>query len=229
MYSATITRPKLQSAVLKSLFSEDYNFEQVTIPANSQCNAAALFDVGTVLGKIGRGAITVSAATFAGTGNGVLTPANPAYGVKAQVGNYLVTFDAPETNAGEFLVIRPDGTVDGKGKVGVAYNGDVKFTIADGSADFVAGDQFTIPVAVAAGSAKYVAHDPAAIDGSQLAAAVVARGVTVGAADTPVVIVARGPATLLADGLVWKTGIAGNDQAAALAALAAAGIIVRNS
>lgn len=229
MYSTTITRPKLQSAVLKQLFSEDYNFEQVVIPASSQVNGAALFDVGTVLGQIGRGTVTVSAATFAGTGNGVLTLASPAYGAKAQVGNYLVVFDEAVTDGGQFLVLRPDGTVDGKGKVGTAYNGDVKFTIADGSTDFIAGDQFTIPVAVAAGSGKYVAHDAAATDGSQVASAVVARGVTVGAADTPVVIVKRGPAVLLGDGLVWKSGISASDQAAGLAALAAAGIVVRNS
>lgn len=226
----TFTRQKLQSAVFKLLFAEDYNFEQGTIPAGSQVNSSALFDIGTVLGEITRGTVAAGTVAFAGTGNGVLTKASPAIAANAQAGNYLVLFDAPETDAGEFVVTRPDGTVDGHGKVGVAYTGQVKFTIADGSTDFIAGDQFTIPVTVAAGSLKYVAHDEAATDGSQVAAGVVARYVKVdGSADTKAAIAVRGPLVLLADGLVWKTGISAGGQAAALAALAAAGIIVRNA
>src|SRR5579885_2782922 len=171
----TFNRQTLQSAVFKEIFSENYNFEQGKIPAGSQCNGAALFDIGTVVGQVTRGNVTVAAPVFSGTGNGVLTEANPAADPKAQAGDYKVIFDAAETNAGEFIVVRPDGSVDGKGKVGVAYAGQVKFTIADGATDFVAGDQFTLTVSVAAGSGEYVAHDPAASDGSQVAAGVIAR------------------------------------------------------
>jgi hypothetical protein len=106
----------------------------------------------------------------------------------------------------------------------------VKFTIADGSADFAGGDEFVFPVTVAAGSGDYVAHDEAAEDGSEIAAAVVMRPVTVdGSVDTDAAVIVRGPAVLIADGLVWKTGISAGGQAAALAALAAAGMVVRNS
>ncbi len=226
----TFNRQKLQSAVIKLLFAEDYNFEQGVIPAGSQVNSSALFDIGTVLGKVTRGAIAAGTVAFAGTGNGVLTKASPAYSAAAQAGNYLVEFDEAVTNSGQFLVYRPDGSLDGRGVVGAAYDGQVKFTIADGSADFLAGDQFTIPVTVAAGSLKYVAHDEAATDGSQVAAAVVARYVSVDASvDTKAAIAVRGPLVLLGDGLIWKTGISAGGLAAALAALAAAGIVVRNS
>ena len=224
----TFNRQTLQSAVFKEIFSENYNFEQGKIPAGSQCNGSALFDIGTVVGQITRGAVAVGTVTFSGTGNGVLTKATPAYAVKAQVGNYLATFIDATTNLGDFEVTRPDGTVDGYGRVGVVYTGDVKFTIADGSADFIAGDQFTLPVTVAAGSAEYVAHDASATDGSQVAAGVIARRVTIDASvDTAAAIAVRGPAVLVQDALIFKSGISASDKAAALAALAAAGLVSR--
>ena len=52
MFTETFNRPKLQSSVLKLFFAEDYNFEQITIPAASQANGGTLFDIGTVLGMV---------------------------------------------------------------------------------------------------------------------------------------------------------------------------------
>ncbi|MEW6490769.1 MAG: head decoration protein, partial [Thermodesulfobacteriota bacterium] len=50
--------------------------------------------------------------------------------------------------------------------VGVAYAGDhLNMTLADGSADFIVGDTFTITVA--AGSGKLKAYDADNLDGSQ--------------------------------------------------------------
>jgi hypothetical protein len=124
---------------------------------------------GAVLGKItSGGTVTVGTVTFAGTGNGVLTKATPAFGAGAQNGNYVATNIEAATDSGTFAVRRPDGTIDGYATVGVAYNGQVKFTIADGSTDFVPGDAFTIPVTVAApaNNGKYKLAASAATDGS---------------------------------------------------------------
>lgn len=232
MFTSTITRPKLQTAVLKWFADQDFSFEQETLLANS-CAAltpAHIADIGLVVGKITRAVPAVGVATFVGTGNGVLTKASPAADpALAQVGNYLATLVSTGTNAGQFEVRRPDGTIDGYAEVGVAYTGQVKFTIADGSADFVNGDQFTLPVTVAAGSGKVVPLNTSATDGSQVAIGVVVRQATETASlDAPVVVVER-QAVLLSDGLIWPSGISDPNKATALAQLAALGLIVRNS
>jgi hypothetical protein len=133
---------------------------------------------GAVLGKIGdnAGAATAGIVTFVGTGNGVLTKATPATGTGVQEGSYTATLVTTGTNAGQFAVRRPDGTLDGYAQVGVAYAGQVKFTIADGSTDFVAGDAFTVPVTIAdTSSGKYIRSVAAATDGSQNAIVILAE------------------------------------------------------
>jgi hypothetical protein len=55
-----------------------------------------------------------------------------------------------------FDVFDPNGAFVGQGKVGVLFNkGGLSFTLADGAADFVAGDGFTITVAANADAGKY--------------------------------------------------------------------------
>jgi hypothetical protein len=133
---------------------------------------------GAVLGKIGgdAGAATAGTVAFAGTGNGVLTKATPATGTGVKEGSYTATLVTTGADAGQFAVRRPDGTLDGYAQVGVAYDGQVKFTIADGSTDFIAGDAFTIPVTIAdTSSGKYLRAVSAATDGSQTARAILAE------------------------------------------------------
>lgn len=86
------------------------------------------------------------AQAFSGTGNGVLTLADPASAQDVKAGAYKVVFTEPATDLGRFQVFDPDGNLDGTGIVGTAYTGSVKFTIADGSTDFVVGDTFTLTV-----------------------------------------------------------------------------------
>jgi hypothetical protein len=88
-------------------------------------------------------------ATVSGSGG---TPGNGAIGAVtaddgAMEGAWQVVILNPATNAGAFEVVRPDGSIDGNGAVGVAYNGGINFTLADGSTDFVEDDR--IPVVVA--------------------------------------------------------------------------------
>jgi hypothetical protein len=140
--------------------------ESVTIPTGENLVP------GTVLGKITQGTITVGTVTFAGTGNGTCTKASTAYGAGAHNGNYTAVCIEKTTDSGLFEVLRPDGSSDGFALTGSAYDGQVKFTIADGSTDFAQNDKFTIPVTVAVGSGKYKAYDKDNTDGSEVAAGI---------------------------------------------------------
>ena len=232
MYTKTIVRQKLQTAVFKLLFDEEFNNEQITIPGGSLANTAALFDIGTVIGQIGVAGATVAAKAGI-TGGGALTLDGTApVQANAIPGVYAVKCTVPAAvigvHSGLFEVRDPKGVVLGEVRVGDTFSDRVKFSIAYATADFVVGDEFDITVA--AGSGKYVQLNPAALDGSQNAAGVIFRGATVDSVnDTPAAAALRGPAVLLADGVVWPTGISATAQAAAVAQLAALGIIIRAS
>ncbi len=75
-------------------------------------------------------------------------------------------------------------------------------------------------------SSKLVPLAPAASDGSQNAAAVLLENVDATAADQRVVILAR-HAEVVLQALEWPAGINATQQAAALAALEAKGVVAR--
>lgn len=187
----------------------------------------------SVIGKVlaNEGAISVGNPAIVGTGNGVLTKADPAYSSDVQEGTYRVNVVGATTDTCDFEVVRPDGTVDGIGKTGVAYDGQVKFTLADGSADFVVGSYITLAVSIAeaADAGQWKGHDPDATDGAEVAAGVVIYPVTTGSGETKKAAAwVRGPMELRGVDLVWPhTGISAGEKAAAIAQLATLGIIVR--
>lgn len=146
---------------------------------------------GSVLGKITASTIAAGTVTFAGTGNGTCTKATPAYSATAQNGNYTAVCVEKTTDNGTFSVIRPDGTLDGTATVGVAYDKQVKFTLADGATDFAAGDTFTIPVTVS-GSGKYILSLSAATDGSQTPDLILGEAADASGGDTTAMAYARG-------------------------------------
>jgi hypothetical protein len=82
---------------------------------------------------------------------------------------------------------------------------------------------------VQAGSGNVTPLNPSAIDGSAVAMGVVVKAQTVPAAASAAVLLVERQAVLLSDGLIWPAGISSPQQAAALAQLAAAGIICRPS
>lgn len=88
----------------------------------------------------------VAAADAGNTGNGVLTLATPKVAAPVVEGVYRVRITEPAANAGSFTVERPDGVEYADGTVAVAFDNEVRFTLADGATDFVAGDSFTITV-----------------------------------------------------------------------------------
>lgn len=179
---------------------------------------------GTVLGQISEGGTqTVAAAAAFGnnTGNGTVGTLTGDAGAAA--GSYKVLIIEPATNGGTFEVTRPDGTVDGTGTIGVAYNGTINFTLADGATDFVAGDGFTIAVSYAT-STKYAPHDPAGVDGREVAAGILYHKIDATSGDVKTVATVRGPATIFDTYVTYKSGISAANKAAAQAALKAKGM-----
>jgi hypothetical protein len=199
--------------------------KEVTIAAEQTLVA------GQVLGHVGanEGAITVGNPGFTGTGNGTLTKATPAYGAGVLEGTYRAVCVEKAADGGLFQVLRPDGSVDGDVLVGVAYDGQVKFTIADGSTDFEPGDAFTLAVSIAeaADVGQYKGLDLSANDGAEIAAAILFDAVITGENETKRATIHYKQMVARIGDLTWPAGITTEQKAAALAQLAAVGIEAR--
>lgn len=133
---------------------------------------------GSVVGKITKGGEVSVTKTDVGGGKGAITLADPAYGDGVKAGRYKVIIVEPASNAGEFIVEDPDGIVIGNGTVAVAFDGDVKFTLADAT-DFEAGDTAFIDVAIADPDdvGKYAFSPHTGSTGAEEASAVILYGV----------------------------------------------------
>jgi hypothetical protein len=142
---------------------------------------------GSVLGKKTAGA-GVGAAVAGNAGDGTIGTVSA--GVGAQPGVYRITCIEPAANGGQFAVEDPSGVTIGDAVVGTPFVGEVVFTIADGAADFGAGDQFT--VTVAAGTGKYLLSASAAVDGSQEPDAILAEDCDASLADGEALVYTRG-------------------------------------
>lgn len=95
----------------------------------------------------------VSAAAAAGggnTGNGVVTLGTPTTSAAAVPGTYTATLITTAVNGGVFEVTDPNGTVIGNATVGTLFDGEIRFTVADGATDFDVGDTFTFVVTAGA-------------------------------------------------------------------------------
>ena len=76
-------------------------------------------------------------------------------------------------------------------------------------------------------SGKYAAHDPAAVDGTETAVAVLWGKADASGGDAPAVAVVRGPAVVNRHDLVFAGTLSEGEIAAAHTTLLAAGILVR--
>ncbi|ABA78913.1 head decoration protein [Rhodobacter sphaeroides] len=178
----------------------------------------------TVLGKKLHSSLAATASASP-AGKGTLTLAAPPVGPGAKAGVYKVVIVEPATNAGAFVVEDPSGVIVGNGTVGVAFTGEIKFTLADGATDWAAGDFVT--VTVPAGSGEYIPSDVTATDGSQIAAAVNLYGCDATSAAQAVSAIVR-DAEVNGNFLTYHASRdQASEKAAAVADLAAAGIIVR--
>lgn len=93
-------------------------------------------------------------------------------------------------------------------------------------ATLLAGTDYPLGTVLSKLAGKYQALDPAAVDGTEKAVAVLGERVDATAADAPGVVIARG-ATLEQTELVWPAGITEPQKATALDQLNALGIVAR--
>ena len=123
--------------------------------------------------------------------NATVTPGTPVAGAGGTIGNgeigdwtsddgaqegtwYLEVTATGDT--GKYKVVRPDGTLDGIGTIGSAYNGGINGTLADGSNNWLVGDLIPIEVSYDAdGDYEWVKSAAAATDGSQVPGLVLAQ------------------------------------------------------
>lgn len=181
-----------------------------------------------LLAKKAVAADVVVSQSYAGTGNGVLTLADPAVSSKVKDGAYTAVCVTAAANGGTFRVEDPSGKLVGNATVGQAFDKEIKFTIADGATDFVVGDTFTITVAADAEDYQHVAYDPAGTDGSEVPVAYSIYAVETGAGETKQTAVIDNDAELNGHCIAWPEGITAAQKADAEQALRAAGIKVRN-
>ncbi len=104
---------------------------------------------GAVIGRVSIGVGRASVPTVVGTGNGTMSAVS--LGPEGQLGNYVVTCTAAATNGGTFSVVAPSGLALPAATVGTPYvSRHIKFTLNDGSTDYIVGDAFTIVVSTTA-------------------------------------------------------------------------------
>jgi hypothetical protein len=194
---------------------------------------SALVKAGSVLGKVETGTPTATAGTpfsaGGGTvGNGVVSAVSAD--ARAMAGDWLVEIVGAAGATAAFKVVRPDGSVDGEGAVGTAYNGtnSINVTIADGSTDW--GPNMFIPINVAyldgESIPKHEFYDQDGTDGSEVAAGILfgAQTGTAGGADAVAVV---RDAEVNADLLTWPSDITADEKALAIGQLAALNIHLR--
>lgn len=209
---ATITEKTRNVEGLLDAATGDRSFEVVEVDATGGALVA-----GNVLGKItvaGAGVV----ADGGNTGNGVLTLDAAPVLSGAVSGAYVVTITTAAANGGQYQVENPDGDVIGIANVGDTFSDDIKFVLADGAADFVVGDTFTITVAD--GSGKYLKYTAAAVDGSATIAGILLYSVEAVSGD---VTILKRDATFRTRDLTY-TG----NAATVLDGLEAIGIIARS-
>lgn len=181
----------------------------------------------TVLARKAIAAGVTVAQSFEGTGSGVLTLAEPAVSSKVKDGVYTVTCIEPATGGGVFEVRDPAGKSLGRATVGVAFNKEVKFTIADGDPDFAAGDVFRLTVSADDVDYQWVAFDQDGTDGSEIAAGIAIHGVVTDVGETRQISAMVRDMEANGNCLVWPDDIEAEEKVDAEQALEALGIIVR--
>jgi hypothetical protein len=183
--------------------------------------------VGQVLGAIGVTASeTISGAAVSGNA-GTATIGSLSTNSAAINGVYnIVLLTAGAT--GEFEVQRPDGSVDGVGKIGTAYVGQINFTITTGGSPAV-GDAWNVTVTRPFNEAgeQFEAWNPAATDGSQTASAIALYAVTTGAGVTARIAALRRDGVARSSDLTWNGSATATQISFATQQLAAKNIVLR--
>lgn len=169
--------------------------------------------------------LRITAAAVSGnTGDGTIAMEDPAVNSKVKHGVYNVIMTA----ATAFKVEDPNGVEIGVGATGSAFNKEVKFTVTVGGTPMVAGDRFTIAiVAESPSDFQAVAFDPTKTDGSESPGAIAIYPATTGVGEAANIAALVRDCEVNGKILVWPDGTTDAQKEAAIADLAALGIIVR--
>lgn len=147
--------------------------------------------VGAILGPLGIVAdMTLVGAV--GAGNvGTSTIGSITGSTQSQNGVYNIVLLATSAT-GAFEVGKPDGTIDGVGKIGTAYTGGVNFTITNGGTATI-GDTFSVTVTRPFDEAgeQFKVWAPGATDGSQVPSGIALYPAVTGAGQTAKISVLR--------------------------------------
>lgn len=180
---------------------------------------------GTVLGAVALGAAVSAAKSGGNTGDGtcVVDVTTPVL-ASAKSGVYKLRF----TTLLNIRIEGPDGVVLGDNTIGGSTGNaatiaeHIKAAVTQGATPFAIGDGFDITVAV--GTKKYVPLSLAALNGSQNAAAILINSVDATSGDVASAVLI-GNAQIVANQLTWPDGATSDQKTAALAQLAALGIV----
>jgi hypothetical protein len=201
--------------------------DSISIPAAQTVLAGQVLGRRVLAGDLAAATSSV-VADSGNTGNGVFTLDGAApVGQGAKDGNYRVVNELVAANSGEFVVYDPAGIEIGRVAVGATFNNQIKFVIADGSADFAIGDAFTVTVGIADSQYEYLPLNLAAADGTQNIAGIAVAGIVTTSASAFIAGLVRGPADVRASNLSWPAGITAAQQAEGLRALERLGIVPR--
>lgn len=176
-------------------------------------DGAGILSPGAVLGKRTKNSV-IATAGGGNTGNGVMGAVT--LGALAEPGTYLLRCIAAASNAGTFAVFTPSGYRLADATVAAAYaGGHLNFTLADGSADFIVGDTFTIAVT---GDGKYDYAKAGAVDGLADAVAVLLVPVDATEDDVPNVLILERDALVSTQGLIFDETIDDDTKRASMIA-----------
>lgn len=215
------TEPKrLDDVLLSESEMARYSREKVTVASGQSLT------VGAVIGEtVTAGATAAGAAGGGNTGDGTISGVSAAAG--AQQGAYRAVITEPAADGGTFQVEDPEGRVIGTGVVGSEFSNQVVFTLNDGAADFVAGDQFTITVDLEGATRKVKEYDPDGTDGTERVKGIIGATVDASAADVDSFAIVR-DAIMKTTGLAWKDGLTDAQKEQAIAELKELGIVARD-
>lgn len=191
-----------------NLFASDAGGPPIARKVTLLASIGALV-AGTLLGKIGVGALTASGAAGTPAPAAATITASPTAAAGTQTGVH--TFQCivgGATTTSKWRHFGPTGEVLGVATGNTEYvgtgAGGLTLTITDSGTDPVVGETFAVTVTAAAGSGKYKASLAAATDGSQTPVAVLAESITVGGSDTESVAYITGH--FRSAGLTFGTG-----------------------
>jgi hypothetical protein len=167
---------------------------------------------GAAIGAIPAGTSASAAKSGGNTGNGTFvldatTPILP----RAIEGVYTLRCITAVTNGGVFRLENPLGVVLGDftitpGAGGtVTVSDQIKGVLTDGATDFIVGDGFDITISAL--TYKYAEYNPAGTNGTQIIAGLLYKNTNATSADTATTALLRGPASVNANDIGWKTGM----------------------